>query len=205
MIVQNEVTPDQVYDIVNELLAGQDIAAIQADVAQLQLDVLDVQADISDINTEQVTQNNRLTALESQTYPEAFRNLSDVDVTLGPSESGKIVKYDYGTDNFVLATESPGVLNFNQLLDVDVSTRVNDDIVIYNQTSGIWENSNRFANLETQTTQIGMDLTFLDSRVDQIDLDQVTQNTNIQNLQTDVSILQTQTTQLTTDLADLDT
>lgn len=39
MIVQKEITTDQVYDIVNELIGAQDIDQIQTDIVDIKADV----------------------------------------------------------------------------------------------------------------------------------------------------------------------
>lgn len=148
MIVQQEVTEGKVYDIVNELLGAQDIEQIQQDIADLQ--------------TTQTDHETRLDVLEAQNYPELLRNLQDVNMTPTVAENGHVVKYDNVTDKFILSPESPGVLQFNLLQDVDVSTRINDDIVLYDSVQSKWVNSDRFKTNELNTLQNSTDIGLLD-------------------------------------------
>lgn len=57
----------------------------------------------------------RIQALETDN-PEALRSLTDVAVTIAPTEDGKFLKYENATDKFVLGTSS-----LANLSDVDYS------------------------------------------------------------------------------------
>ena len=150
---------------------------------QYQIDQLSggVQDQIDAINLEQTDQNDRLDALEAQTYPELLRNLADVQITPTIADNGKIVSYSSALDKFVLVTDAAGISDapdannylrtsggwvsgtLNNLNDVNVAAPSNFDTLEYN--AGSWTSTNRLTNAETDIINLNSEQTTQNDRL----------------------------------------
>lgn len=104
-------------------LIDQSTAGLQAEVDALQIN--DAAQDLTLTNHE-----TRIQTLEADN-PEALRTLTDVQVTIAPTEDGKFLKYDSTTDKFILGTSS-----LANLSDIDFTPApVSGDVLKYDGIS----------------------------------------------------------------------
>ena len=133
-----------------------------------------IQQDITDLQTIATDHETRIDDLEA-TNPEALRGLSDVLFpTLDVTQNDKIIAYDSTSDKFILRSDNSG------LPDADI------DGTPYLREDGTWiqlTTTNAFIDVDTRLGTAEMDITNLQN-------EQITQNTNITNLQIDVTAIE---------------
>ena len=153
--------------------------------------ITDIQNDIIDINTEQSTQNTWLTTLESQTYPEALWTLSDVQITLSPTEDNKIIYYDSTSDKFKLKTDQGGIPD---------APADSAEYIWIDNTWQLLATSTPITGLSTDISTINGTLSSHTTQINNIQLEQTTQNNNITTLQNEQI---TQNNNITTNTNDI--